>query len=202
MSLSDYRPEKGFLAELEGQALYSAGLEVGHLGPLLELGSYCGLSTVFLGSASKATGNTLYALDHHRGSEEHQVGELYHDADLYDPVLKHMNSFPEFCRTLAKAELENTVIPVIASSEQALRHWATPLALVFIDGGHSEQMAMDDCMGWSQHVLVGGILAIHDIYPSPEEGGQGPRLAMEAVLAGADFELIEQVGSLAFLRRL
>ncbi|WP_096087085.1 class I SAM-dependent methyltransferase [Agaribacterium haliotis] len=201
MSIAKYRPSKGFLAENEGELLYRLALDVADIGPCMELGSYCGLSTVFLGSACKRSLNTLYAIDHHRGSEEHQPGELYHDKELFDAELGRMNTYPEFCRTLLGADIEDVVIPVIASSEQARRHWATALGLVFIDGGHSEKMAMDDCLGWSQHLLAGAVLAIHDIYPSPELGGQGPRLAMQAVLDGGDFVFEEQLGSLAVLRR-
>ena len=201
MSLSIYKPAKGFLADEEGQALHQLALSVANLGPCLEVGSYCGLSTVYLASACKPSGNTLYAVDHHRGSEEHQLGEQYHDADLFDALNNKMNSFPEFQRTLNLANIGDVVVPIVASSAQTLKHWATPLALAFVDGGHSEEMAMNDCLGWSQHIVRGGYLAVHDIYASPDLGGQGPRLALQAVLASGVFSLVRQVGSLGILRR-
>ncbi|WP_019601281.1 class I SAM-dependent methyltransferase [Teredinibacter turnerae] len=192
---------KGFLAAEEGLALYEHALTVATTGPCLEIGSYCGKSAVYLGRACQQTENTLYAVDHHRGSEEHQPGEEYHDQDLYDARTRQMDSFPAFRRTLRLARLDDCVVPVVASSELSLRHWATPLGLVFIDGGHSPAMAMADVTGWATKLAVGGLLCIHDIYPTPEDGGQGPRLAMQAVLDSGGFTLVNRVASLAVLQR-
>jgi predicted O-methyltransferase YrrM len=194
-------PKKGFLDETEGMALYELALQQSALGPCLELGSYCGLSTVYLGQACKERNNTLYAVDHHLGSEEHQYGEEYHDSELYDATRQRMNSFPYFQDTLFRAELESNVVPVVASSEVALKHWATPLSLVFVDGGHSEEMAKRDCLGWSKHLVSGGVLAVHDIFEHPEDGGQGPYRALQAVLQQQGFELIDQVMSLGLARK-
>jgi len=192
---------KGFLAEQEGLALFRYALAAESIGPCLEIGSYCGKSTVYLGVACKESANSLYAVDHHRGSEEHQLGEEYHDSELFNAGLQLMDSFPAFRRTLVLAGLEQTVLPVVASSALCLRHWATPLGLAFIDGGHSPEMAMADCLGWSRHIAEGGFLAIHDIFESPNDGGQGPYLGMRAVLRAGGFELLEQVESLVILQR-
>lgn len=192
---------KGFLAEEEGVALFEWSLSIFHLGPCLEIGSYCGKSSVYIGEACRQTNNTLYAVDHHRGSEEHQLGEEYHDTSLFDAKNACMDSFPAFRRTIMLRNLEDTVIPIVAKSASVCRHWAAPLGLVFVDGGHSHESAMADCINWSKKVASKGILAIHDIYPDEEHGGQGPRLAMEAVLGEGQFEKIEQIGSLVMLRK-
>lgn len=192
---------KGFLAEDEGEALFRYAQTVADIGPCLEIGSYCGKSTVYLGQACKDSDNTLYAVDHHRGSEEHQLGEEYHDASLYDDQQQCMDSFPEFRRTVRLAGLDNTVVPVVASSMVTVKHWATPLGMVFVDGGHSPQMSMDDCVHWSAKLAPGGILAVHDLFEKPEEGGQGPFLAFQYVLNNCGFERIDQVRSLGFLRK-
>lgn len=192
---------KGFLADDEAEALFDLAKSVEGLGPCLEVGSYCGKSTLFLGSACKQSGNTLYAVDHHKGSEEHQLGEEYHDADLYDNQQQEINSFPVFKQTIKLAQLENTVIPIVTSSEVLARHWATPLGLVFVDGGHSHKMSLNDCMSWAKHIVAGGLLLIHDIFEKPEEGGQGPYLGLNAVLETGHFEKIKQINSLGILRR-
>ncbi len=192
---------KGFLADDEGEALYKWSHSVSEIGPCLEIGSYCGKSTVYIGEACKETNNTLYAVDHHRGSEEHQRGEEYHDESLFDEKNVCVDTFPSFRKTVQLSELENTVVPVVAKSDLVVRHWQTPLGLVFIDGGHSHEMAMSDCSNWSKKVAPGGVLAIHDIYPSLEFGGQGPRLAMESVIQTGHFEKLDQVLSLAILRK-
>jgi predicted O-methyltransferase YrrM len=193
---------KGFLAKDEAEKLHSLALEVSAFGPCLELGSYCGLSTVYLGTACKEKSNSLYAIDHHRGSEEHQLGEEYHDPDLYDEDIAKMNSFKEFRKVMDLAELEEHVIPIVCASNTVLKHWRTPLGLVFIDGGHSEEMARQDCLGWSQHITRGGYLAVHDIFEKPEDGGQGPWKALQAVLNRGGFECLAQVNSLGILRKL
>lgn len=204
MSLSNFIKQnsiKGFLEDDEGQALFDYAMKVASIGPCLEIGSYCGKSTVYIGEACKKTNNTLYALDHHRGSEEHQLGEEYHDVDLFDRQSACMDSFPAFRRTLKLAQLENVVVPLVASSKVVARHWATPLGFVFVDGGHSPESSMFDCQTWSEKIASGGILAVHDLFEHPEDGGQGPYLAFQSVLEAGDFSKIAQVRSLGFLQR-
>lgn len=192
---------KGFLAEDEGERLSELAASVSEIGPCLEIGSYCGKSTVYLGAACGAKGNTLYAVDHHQGSEEHQLGEEYHDADLFDSANHCMNSFPAFRQTIRLAGLDHCVVPIVASSALVLQKWQTPLGMVFIDGGHSHESAMADCVGWAKHIASGGILAVHDIFPSPEDGGQGPYLGFEKVFESGLFEKLAQVNSLGILRK-
>jgi MMP 1-O-methyltransferase len=193
---------KGFLHPQEGERLYSLALEASALGPCLEVGSYCGKSTLYLGSACQKKDQLLYSIDHHRGSEEHQPGEAYHDPDLLDPATGRVDSLPAFRHTLARAELEETVIPVIATSARAARHWRTPLALVFIDGGHSHTAALTDYRGWAGHLLPGGLLAIHDLFPDPAEGGQAPIEIYRLALASGLFAPLETTCTLGVLRRL
>ena len=174
---------KGFLHPDEGACLYQLARTASLLGPSLEVGSYCGKSTLYLGTGARDGGGLVYALDHHRGSEEHQLGEEYHDAELYDEQLQQMDSLPTFRRTLALAQLESTVLPIVASSAHAGRYWQTPLALVFIDGGHSHAAALTDYRTWAPHILAGGYLAIHDIFPDPADGGQAPYEIYKLALA-------------------
>lgn len=198
----DINSVKGFLDEDEGAALYQHALSAAGLGPLLEVGSYCGKSSVYLGAACKKVKSILFAVDHHRGSEEHQLGEEYHDPELYDVHFAKMDSFPQFRHTLARADLEDVVVPIVAPSAVAARFWSTPLALVFIDGGHSMEAALNDYRSWAGHVMRGGLLAIHDVFPNPADGGRPPyeiwKLAQESGL----FEALPLVKSLGVLRRL
>lgn len=193
---------KGFLDADEGAALYAAALETAPLGPCLEIGSYCGKSTVYLGRACQQTGGVLYAVDHHRGSEEHQLGEAYHDPQLYDAQSGKMDSFREFRRTLALAELEDTVVPIVAPSALAARHWATPLGMVFIDGGHSMAAALTDYRCWAPHIVRGGLLAIHDVFPNPADGGRPPFEIWQLAQQSGLFEPMPLLKTLGILRRL
>ena len=193
---------KGFLAADEAQALYDMALQACANGPVLEIGSYCGKSTIYLGLACRHHGSTLFALDHHRGSEEHQFGEMFHDPDLYDPDEAAVDTFTEFRRNIRNAGLEDLVVPVVAGSATAARQWQTPLAMVFIDGGHSLEAALTDYRCWTPHLVRGGILAIHDVFTDAYEGGQAPYAIYRMALASGLFESLGQVNSLGLLRRL
>ena len=193
---------KGFLAEDEAQALYHYAGESLPLGPVLEVGSYCGKSTIYLGLAAKDQGSTVFALDHHCGSEEHQPGEIFHDPDLYDDSTDGVDTFREFRRNIRKAGLDDTVVPVVAGSALAARHWQTPLGMVFIDGGHSLAAALEDYRCWAMHVVRGGILTIHDVYPDAHEGGQAPWAVYQMARDSGLFEEVARVRSLGILRRL
>jgi len=198
----DIETVKGFLDPEEGRALYSYALECGARGPVLEVGSYCGKSTVYLGEACRERRVSLYAIDHHRGSEEHQPGEEYHDQELFDGKAGLMDTFREFRQTMREAALEEVVVPIVASSLVASRNWHTPLGMVFIDGGHSREAAQADYRSWASHVVTGGILAIHDIFPDPAEGGQAPYEILKLAIASGLFVEVDRVKTLGVLRRL
>lgn len=198
----DMETVKGFLAQDEGDALYQYALMAATLGPCLEVGSYCGKSTVYIGAACKHVNSVLFAVDHHRGSEEHQLGEEYHDPDLYDPAAKKMDSFREFRCTLMRATLEDAVVPIVAPSLLVARAWATPLGMVFIDGGHSMEAALNDYRSWAGHIVRGGWLAIHDVFPNPADGGRPPYEIWQLAQNSGLFEALPLINTLGLLRRL
>jgi MMP 1-O-methyltransferase len=184
----------------EGLALYEAGLEAAKLGPLLEIGTYCGKSAVYLGAAARERGTVLFTVDHHRGSEEIQPGWENHDPELVDPKTGTMDSLPFFRRTIDEARLADVVIAIVGDSPTVAKHWRTPLGLVFIDGAHSEELAMADYEAWASKVTIEGVLAIHDVFEDPAEGGRGPwRVYERAKTSG--FIDAGASGSLRVLRR-
>jgi len=193
---------KGFLPKEEGLHLYERAKEASRLGPCLEVGSYCGKSAVYIGTGCKENGSILFSIDHHRGSEEHQPGEEYHDQELFDQEIGVMDSFKAFRKTIAEANLEDTVVPIVARSERVAKCWATPLGMVFIDGGHSLEAAQADYSAWASHVTPGGFLAIHDIFPDPTKGGQAPYTIYKLALASGLYEELPMVRTLGVLRRL
>jgi MMP 1-O-methyltransferase len=193
---------KGFLDDEEGLRLYELARDHGAMGPILEVGSYCGKSAVYLGSGAKQAATTLICVDHHRGSEEHQRGEEYHDPDLFDAEAQRMDSLYELRRNLRRAGLEESAVLLVASSERAASVWRTPLAMVFIDGGHSHVQAHRDYEGWSERVMPGGVLAIHDLFPDPTQGGQAPIEIYRRALASGLFEALPNTKTLGVLRRV
>jgi MMP 1-O-methyltransferase len=196
----------GFMPPDEGDALYEAGRAAAAAvpgAPFVEVGSYCGRSTVWLGAAAREAGTVLFAVDHHRGSEENQAGWDWHDATLVDPRTGRMDTLPVFRRTVEDAGLEDVVVAVVGLSPVVARHWSTPAALVFIDGGHGVEPARNDYEGWAPHVAPGGRLAIHDVFPDPADGGRPPyeEIYLPA-LASRRFEELSATGSLRVLRRV
>ncbi|MCT7351310.1 class I SAM-dependent methyltransferase [Streptomyces sp. 15-116A] len=202
--LTAFETAKGFMPVDEGLALYAAAREAGGLGlPLLEVGTYCGRSTILLADAARAAGVTALTVDHHRGSEEQQPGWDYHDPETVDPELGVMDTLPTFRRTLHNAGLEDHVVALIGRSPRIASLWSSPLALVFIDGGHTDEHATADYEGWAPHVAEGGLLLIHDVFPDPadEFTGQAPyRIYLRALASGA-FTDVSATNSLRVLRR-
>ena len=196
----------GFMPPEEGDALHEAALFGAHAvpgAPFLEVGSYCGRSTVWLGAAARETGTVVFAVDHHRGSEENQAGWEWHDPALVDTGSGRMDTLPRFRRTISDAGLEDVVVAVVGSSPVVAAHWGTPLALLFIDGGHGSEPARADYAGWTPWVAPGGLFAIHDVFPDPADGGRPPYedIFLPALASGL-FEQLSATGSLQVLRRL
>jgi predicted O-methyltransferase YrrM len=190
------------MPEDEGAFLHRTALSHLGAGPALEVGTYCGKSAIYLGAAARATGSTVFTLDHHRGSEENQAGWEHHDATLVDPELGLMDTLPTFRRTLALAGLEDQVVAVVGRSTTVAAYWRTPLALLFIDGGHAEIHAQNDYAGFAHWVQPGGALVIHDVFERPEEGGQAPYHVWLRAVESGDFEPVETVGSMRVLHRV
>jgi hypothetical protein len=202
--LAHARAVKGFMPDDEGLALYKTGVVAGRtaLGPLVEIGTYCGKSAMYLGAAAQATTSVLMSVDHHRGSEENQAGWEHHDSTLVDRVSGRMDTLPLARRAVEDAGLENHVVLVVGESTRVAAVWSTPLALLFIDGGHGSAVAWADYRAWTPKVAPGGYLAIHDVFPDPRDGGRPPyELYCAAIESGEWVEDGLGCGSLRVLRR-
>ena len=193
---------KGFLDPAEGERLFSLARDHAHLGPVVEIGSYCGKSSVYLGAGVRAAGGLLVCVDHHRGSEEHQPGEGYHDPDLLDDAIGKVDSLPHLRHNLHAAGLEDSTVIAVAGSLAAAQLVSAPLGMVFIDGGHSMEAAQSDYRTWAGKVAPGGILAIHDLFPDPATGGQAPITIYRQAAASELFQELETTNTLGALRRL
>jgi predicted O-methyltransferase YrrM len=203
----------GFMPEDEGAALYEAAIVAATEGPepLLEIGAYCGKSTLYLAAAvrqaSLSTGgppSLVYSLDHHHGSAEQQAGWEHHDTSLVDPRTGRMDTLPAWRRTIEDAGAEDLVVGLVGESSRIARAWTTPMRLVFVDGGHGKAVAWADYRGWAPKVVVGGMLAIHDVFENPEDGGRPPFEIYHAALASQQFDDDRALccGSLRVLRRV
>ncbi|WP_308281243.1 class I SAM-dependent methyltransferase [Pimelobacter sp. 30-1] len=200
--LDHARAAKGFMPEDEGALLHRIALERLTHGPVLEVGTYCGKSAIYLGAAARQVGGTVFTVDHHRGSEENQAGWEHHDTSVVDPELGLMDTLGQFRKNIARAGLEEQVVAVVGQSTTVAAHWRTPLSLLFIDGGHGEEPARADFAGWAHWVEAGGYLAIHDVFPDPADGGRPPyELIYLPALASGAFTEVAVTGSLRVLQR-
>jgi predicted O-methyltransferase YrrM len=191
----------GFMPAPEGLALHDAAARYAGRGPVLEVGTYCGKSTIYLAAAAREKGQPVITVDHHRGSEENQPGWEYHDTTLVDQKTGRLDTLPHVRATLAAAGVEDDVIVVVGRSAAVARLWRTPLGMLFIDGGHTDVAATTDYESWAPWIAPGGLLAIHDVFPDPADGGQAPyRIYLRAAQSGA-FTEIPGEGSLRLLER-
>ena len=193
---------KGFLDPEEGEALYEAALQQAPRGPVLEVGGYCGKSAVYLGSACAETGQLMFSVDHHRGSEENQPGWEYFDPEVWDEQAGAVDTLPFFRETVRRAGLEGAVVAIVGRSIDIALRWRTPLSLLFIDGGHTLEHALNDYRGWTPHLMPGGLLAIHDVFPDPADGGRPPYEIYQRALASDLYAEERALKSLRILRRL
>jgi predicted O-methyltransferase YrrM len=189
----------------EGEALYLAALRAGasfEQATFVELGAWCGKSSVYLGAAAEETGAVLFSLDHHHGSEENQPGWEHHDPSVVDPESDRIDTLPHWRATIDGARLESSVVGVVGDSSTVSAHWSTPLAFCFIDGGHGEGPAWADYRGWAPRVVEDGWLAIHDVFPDPADGGRPPYDIWREALDSGEFVGDGECGSLRVLRRV
>ena len=203
------RGTRGFMPDDEGQALLLAALRAGRAGlegadpqTFVEIGAWCGKSSLYLGVAAETTGAVLYSIDHHRGSEENQAGWDYHEADLVDPTIGQIDTLSHWRRAITDSALERSVVGVVGDSPTVAARWQQPLAFCFIDGGHGEEPAWADYRGWAPQVVLGGWLAIHDVFPDPADGGRPPYDLFCAALDSGQFVEDGECGSLRVLRRV
>lgn len=192
---------RGFLDDAEADHLYDIARLAAPMGPCLEIGSYCGKSAIFIGTACREAGSILFSIDHHQGSEEQQPGEAYFDPALFDYTTGRINTLPFFLTAIERAGLTNTVVPMICPSETAARQWVTPLSFVFIDGSHAFDAAVTDYRCWAPHLLPGGFLLIHDIFEDPAKGGQAPFEVYKMALSSGLFTTHSRVQTLGVLKR-
>lgn len=192
----------GFMPADEGRALHATALSYLDDGVGVEIGTYCGKSTVLLGAAAQTRDSVVYTVDHHHGSEEHQPGWEYHDTSMVDAVTGRFDTLPTLRHTLDAAGLDDNVVAVVGKSTVVAKAWRTPLQLLFIDGGHSADAARKDYDGWAKWVSIGGALIIHDVFPDPRDGGRPPyEIYCRAIESGA-FQEKSAVGSMRVLERI
>ena len=192
---------KGFLSKEEGKKLQEIFKKVHTLGPVLEVGTYCGKSALCFAKIAKDFDSTVFTVDHHTGSEEHQLGEEYHDKDLYDNRLHKFNTLPELLSNLIGTGLGSYIIPIVNDSVSSSKNFKKDVSVLFIDGGHSLQAAINDYDAWKDKIAIGGYLLIHDVFPNPADGGRPPFEIYNLAKKSGKFEDLGIFKTLAMLKK-
>ena len=193
---------KGFLSDKEAKKLQELFLNVHHLGAVLEIGTYCGKSTLNFAHVAKKINGLVFTVDHHTGSEEHQLGEEYHDEDLFDKRLNKFNTLPEFLKNIRSSNLDQFIIPLINKSSEASETFSELISLLFIDGGHSTEAAFSDYNSWKDKICSGGLLVIHDVFPNPKDGGRPPFEIYSAAQKSKEFDDLGIYETLGILKKI
>jgi hypothetical protein len=118
-----------------------------------------------------------------------------------DPEFGRLDTLPTFRHTIKDAGLTEEVVAIVGRSTTVSALWRTPLALVFVDGGHTDEHARNDYEGWARWVSRGSTLVIHDVVPDPRDGGQAPYRIYRRALDSGDFEEVAALGSMRVLTR-
>ena len=197
MNLKKIEKIKGFMPANEGKTLLKWAEKFSNFGPILEIGTYCGKSSLYLALGAQKTDQYVFTIDHHLGSEEHQLNEEYFDNEIYDFSKKRVNTFPLLIKNINKLNVKN-IVPIVSESKNSSFNWKTNLGMLFIDGGHSFESANNDYECWESKLAEGGCLAIHYIFEDPNDGGQAPFQIFQKALRN-NYKVYEQVDTLICL---
>ena len=173
----------------ERELLYDLARRTTNRGCIVEIGSWRGCSTIFLGHGSKAgAGAPVYAIDPHTGSSEshRHFGEI--------------NTLDEFKANMEGAGLSGLVQPIVATSAAAAEDWTEPIELLFIDGAHDYEFVRMDWDLWVPHVIEGGWVALHDTNVSEYPGVK--RVVKESIFASNNYRNVHFVGSLLVAQKV
>lgn len=178
---------EGWLSEGEAKYLYSLASHGPGQGALVEIGSWKGKSTIVLASGSSAAGREkVYAIDHHKGSPEHE-GLGY----------KEIDTEAEFRQNIGIAAIEEYVVPMVMRSDEAVQKWEGPIRLLWIDGDHDYEAVRNDFLLWEPYVVPGGVIAFHDTY-----AWEGPRRVVEEYILGSDrFSILGFVDAITAVKK-
>lgn len=167
----------GWLTELEGRAL--ARLAIGKR--VLEIGSYCGRSTVCLAQ----TAEHVVSIDPHdgRGTPDPR--------DTYEAFAANLKAYGvSKVVTAIRGTLDNQKLP-------------GKFGLIFIDGAHDIKSVRRDTDRAIELLAADGLLAFHDYRTKPGEydgrWDAGVTEAVNEILDGGS-ELVERIGSIAVVR--
>lgn len=181
---------EGWLTKREGEFLYRMAREVSGKGAIVEIGSFKGKSTIYLAWGAKDGSRAkVYAIDPHAGTESYKewlgVGETW--------------AFDEFLKNIEVAGVDDIVVPIVKTSQEAAESWDEPVELIFIDGDHEYKSVETDFKMWFPHLTLGGVMAFHDTVATFE----GPRkVVRKYIYKSRNFKQIGTVDGITFATKV
>lgn len=156
LALIRMRPIDGWLTEAEATLLYRCAEHAGTLrpiAPIVEVGSYCGRSTVVLATAAREAGTVVLAIDPHEGDCGTGIRET--------PTLERF--------TANTTPYAPSIIPLVQPSESV--EWAGQIAMLFVDAKHDYASVRADFEHFAPLLAPSARVAFHDYkQPNPAWG--------------------------------
>ena len=185
----------GYLSTPKVRLLYRTVRGLSGPGEIAEIGSWKGKSTVALALAAKRAGRgeTVYAIDHHRGIAE-DTGR-----GTYTPL---GSTWSPFLKTIHRARVDDVVHPLRMTSLAGARWLASRevrLKFLLVDGAHDEDSVTRDLLAFFPLVTDGGLVALDDA--KPDGFCPGVYAAYRSVIE-AETRPVEWAGSLLLVRKM
>ncbi|WP_437734609.1 class I SAM-dependent methyltransferase [Sorangium sp. So ce1335] len=171
-------PIQGWFSEEAGLA-YRALVRSIRGGAMVEVGSWKGLSTAYVGRLAARSGVALHCVDAWEGSSDEYAAR-------YSAMLA-AEDVPGVFRANMEALGIRPIVHRLASTDAAARFAEASLDLVFLDGSHDEAAVLADIEAWWPRLKPGAILAGHD--HNEEHAGVTEAVARFTARAGRSIEI-------------
>jgi len=143
---------QGWVSDREGAYLFQKAKDCSK-GIIIEIGSWKGKSTIWLGKGSKI-GNKIriYAIDPFDGRDSKFITIPQPDYSVFEI----------FKDNIEKAGLDGLITPIVSRSQDTSEKIKEGIELLFIDGAHEYEFVKKDFELYFPKVIKGGIIAFHD----------------------------------------
>lgn len=183
---------EGWLLLQEAAELFLLASNISSPRPVIcEIGVWKGKSSYILATAIKNREGILYSIDPFDGDG---------DSASRDSYQKEMEAMPislleNFQETLKRYDLSETVrILSYPSSEARKKFDETAIDMLFIDGNHDYASVLEDYTLWSDKLVSGGTLVLHDVGAKHVDGPK--RVMEECISVNTKWRNVRMVGEM------
>lgn len=185
-SIEGYLSQNG-KSEFEGEVLYHLALK--SRGKIVEIGSWKGKSTIWLGKGAEAgSRQSIYSIYPNADIEEHRSDG------------KTMWTFDVFKENISHADVAQYVVPVVKPPLESLIDVPGRIGMIFIDGTHDYEDIKQEFTAWLPKVQIGGIMAFHDSFGDGVPGVR--RLVHEEVFRSLNFKDVRYINGITYATKV